>query len=111
MLAYQDSMRLGSLQEWYPEDDVVAHSKAGKEHDGNPVTIRDEDFEPGRVKFVHRDGYGFITREGKPDVYFHVARVPADVANELRENTAVLVAVGDSKRGPSALMMKIDDAN
>lgn len=109
MLAYQDSMRLGNLQEWYPEDDVVEYSKAGKEHDGSPVTIRDEDFEPGRVKFVHRDGYGFIMREGKSDVYFHVARMPAGVANELQENTAVLVAVGEGKRGPSALMVKIAD--
>lgn len=71
------------------------------------VSIRDEDFEPGRVKFIHRDGYGFIERPGKDDVYFHVARIPADVADELRENTQVLVAVGDGKRGPAALMVKL----
>lgn len=85
-----------------------AHAKAGKEFDGHKeVTVREEDFEEGTVKFVHRDGYGFIIREGKPDVYFHVARLPPEVANQLEEGTKVLVAVGTSKRGPSALMVKI----
>jgi CspA family cold shock protein len=89
---------------------VVAHPKAGKEFDGHKVTVRDADFEPGVVKFVHRDGYGFITRDGgKKDVYFHVARISPEVADELEEGSRVLVAVGESKRGPSALMVKLAD--
>lgn len=77
---------------------------------GHPqVSVRDEDFEPGVVKFVHRDGYGFIAREGKPDVYFHIARVEGSVAGQLAENTPVLVAVGEGKRGPNALMIKLAD--
>lgn len=71
------------------------------------VSIRDEDFEPGKVKFVHKDGYGFIERDGKPDVYFHVARLHSEVVPHLTEGREVLVAVGDGKRGPNALVMKL----
>jgi cold shock CspA family protein len=89
------------------ESVVAMHPKAGKELDARQVTVRDEDFEPGKVKFIHRDGYGFITREGKSDVYFHVARLPEDVADELVDGKEVLVAVGESRKGPAALMVKL----
>jgi cold shock CspA family protein len=89
-------------------EDVVDHAKAGKEFDARHVTVRDEDFEPGTIKFIHRDGYGFITREGKPDVYFHVARLPEDVVDQLNDGSKVMVAVGESKKGPTALMVRLD---
>jgi cold shock CspA family protein len=93
----------------FGESVVAAHNKAGKEFDAKSITVRDEDFEPGVVKFVHSDGYGFISREGKPDVYFHVARVPEEVANQLEDGTKVLVAVGQGRKGPAALMVKLPD--
>lgn len=88
---------------------AVGHPKAGKERTEDAVvTVRDEDFEPGTVKFIHRDGYGFITRpNGLPDVYFHVARLDVEVANQLEENMAIEVAVGQGKRGPAALAIRI----
>ena len=93
----------------FGESVVSAHAKAGKEFDARSVTVRDEDFEPGKIKFVHRDGYGFIQREDKPDVYFHVARLPVEVANQLEDGTEVLVAVGESRKGPAALMVKLPE--
>jgi cold shock CspA family protein len=94
---------------FFGESVVGSHAKAGKEFDGHKeVTVRDEDFERGTIKFIHRDGYGFITRtSGAPDVYFHVARLSPDLVNQLEEGTEVLVAVGESKRGPAALMVKL----
>jgi cold shock CspA family protein len=91
------------------ESVVGSHAKAGKEFDGHTeVTVRDEDFEPGTIKFIHRDGYGFITRtSGAPDVYFHVARLPPELVNQLEEGSQILVAVGESKRGPAALMLRL----
>jgi cold shock CspA family protein len=78
---------------------------------GNPsgVSVRDEDFEPGRVKFVHHDGYGFIERLNKSDVYFHTARVDPAIAARLKENVEVMVAVGTGKRGANALMIRINE--
>lgn len=64
------------------------------------------DFEHGTVKFVHRDGYGFVEREGKPDAYFHVERFPADLRLKLKAGVPVMVAVGNGKRGPVVLAVK-----
>jgi cold shock CspA family protein len=86
-----------------PQADV----RGGSWDKKDKVSIREEDFEPGIVKFVHSDGYGFITRAGKSDVYFHIARLDPDVVNRLKEGTPVEVAVGDGKRGPAALMLRL----
>lgn len=71
------------------------------------VSVREEDFEPGTVKFVHADGYGFIQRDGLPDVYFHVAHLVEDVASTIKQDMAVEVAVGDGKRGPHAIAVRM----
>jgi cold shock CspA family protein len=85
------------------------HAKAGKERGESPaVTVRDEDFEPGKIKFIHRDGYGFISRTGKSDVYFHVARLDPETVTQLYEGVEIKVAVGESKRGPAALAIELE---
>jgi cold shock CspA family protein len=72
------------------------------------ATVRPEDFEPGTIKFRHRDGYGFVTRDGKADAYFHVERVDPAIRDLIVSNTPVLVAVGSGKRGPVVLAMRLD---
>lgn len=73
---------------------------------GNRVT-ESPDFEAGTVKFVHRDGYGFVAREGKPDAYFHIERFPVDLRSSVKAGTAVMVAVGSGKRGPVVLAIRL----
>lgn len=80
---------------------------AGREAPRGQVTVRDEDFEPASVKFVHRDGYGFVRREGKTDAYFHVERLDPEVVAVLTEDLEIEVAVGDGKRGPNVLAMRL----
>lgn len=75
--------------------------------DGPVVSVRDEDFEPASVKFIHRDGYGFLVRDSGSDVFFHTSRLAPEIVNCLGEGTQVMVAVGDGKKGPSALAMKL----
>lgn len=71
------------------------------------VTVTDEDFEPGEVKFRHRDGYGFVKRFGKPDAYFHVERLDPMVRDQMLAGAAVQVAVGNGKKGPVVLAVRI----
>lgn len=71
------------------------------------VTVRDSDFEPATIKFIHRDGYGFVSREnGKPDAYFHLDRVDDSVRDQLAKGMSVTVAVGSGSRGPVVLVLR-----
>lgn len=72
-----------------------------------PVTVRDEDFEPAEIKFVHKDGYGFVRRENKADAYFHVERLDPEVVAVIKEDTPVDVAIGDGRKGPHVLAMRL----
>ncbi len=71
------------------------------------VSIRPEDFEPGVIKFRHRDGYGFVSRDGKPDAYFHVERLDPAIRDMIASEVEVEVAVAAGKRGPLVLAMRL----
>lgn len=52
-----------------------------------------------------REGYGFITQEGKDkdkDLFFHASDLIGVQFNELREGDKVQFEVGEGQKGPKA---------
>ncbi len=59
--------------------------------------------ETGHVKwFNDAKGYGFIEREGGPDVFVHYSAVEGDGYKSLREGQAVSFSIVEGNRGPQA---------
>lgn len=69
--------------------------------------VRPEDYEDGVVKFLHRDGYGFVSREGKDDAYFHMERLVDDVRETVVQGSHVQIACGTGKKGPVVMAMRL----
>ena len=58
----------------------------------------------GTVKSFKADkGYGFIERQGGPDVFFHVSAIQAGGPATLREGQAVKFSVEQGPKGPRAV--------
>ena len=70
-------------------------------------TFKPEDYEPGVIKFIHRDGYAFVTRDnGEPDAFFHMEKVPPHIAEKLFEGCKVVdLGAGNGVLGLGALAM------
>lgn len=59
--------------------------------------------ESGVVKwFNNTKGYGFIGRQGKPDVFVHYTAVNGDGYKSLKEGDVVEFGVSAGKKGPQA---------
>ncbi|MBI3287778.1 MAG: cold shock domain-containing protein [Chloroflexi bacterium] len=57
----------------------------------------------GTVKWFNAaKGYGFITREGGPDVFVHHSAIQAEGYRELNEGDAVEFSIESSPKGPHA---------
>ncbi|MGH9486797.1 MAG: cold-shock protein [Terriglobales bacterium] len=59
--------------------------------------------EQGKVKwFNDAKGFGFITREGAPDVFVHYSALPQGGFRTLKEGQLVQFEVIDGPKGPQA---------
>ena len=57
----------------------------------------------GTVKWFNNDkGYGFIEREGEPDVFVHHSAIQMEGFKALREGQAVTMEVSQGDKGPQA---------
>ncbi len=57
----------------------------------------------GTVKwFNERKGYGFITREGGPDLFLHFKNIVGNGFRTVKEGQQVAFTEGEGKKGPQA---------
>ncbi len=64
----------------------------------------------GRVKwFNNRKGFGFIEREGGPDVFVHYRDIAGDGFRTLAEGQSVLFTLDEREKGPAALAVTADE--
>jgi CspA family cold shock protein len=57
----------------------------------------------GKVKwFNDAKGFGFIEREGGPDVFVHYTAIQSDGFRSLKENDPVEFEINDGPKGPQA---------
>jgi CspA family cold shock protein len=57
----------------------------------------------GTIKWFNTTkGYGFITREGGPDVFVHYSAIQAEGFRNLEEGDRVEFSVEQSSKGPQA---------
>ena len=64
--------------------------------------------ESGKVKwFNSAKGYGFITREGKEDVFVHFKSILGDGYKTLNENDKVEFDVEQGQKGLQAVNVKV----
>lgn len=57
----------------------------------------------GKVKWFNPEkGYGFIAREGDPDIFVHFSAIQQDGYKSLREGEEVEFELVESERGPQA---------
>ena len=62
----------------------------------------------GTVKwFNDAKGFGFITREGGPDVFVHHSEIQAEGFKTLNEGDKVTFEVVDSPKGPRAARVTV----
>ena len=57
----------------------------------------------GKVKWFNAEkGYGFISREGDPDIFVHFSAIQQEGYKSLREGEEVEFELVQSERGPQA---------
>ena len=62
----------------------------------------------GTVKWFNASkGYGFLAREGGPDVFVHYSAIESDGFRTLQEGQAVEFEVERGDKGPRAVNMKV----
>jgi len=57
--------------------------------------------------FSNEKGYGFIAREGEPDVFVHFSAIEGDGYRSLVEGQQVEFEVGPGKKGPEATAVRV----
>ncbi|MEN9821762.1 MAG: hypothetical protein RLZ04_188 [Actinomycetota bacterium] len=61
----------------------------------------------GTVKFFNNQkGYGFISREGGPDVFVHFSNIEGNGFKSLEEGQQVEFEVGQGRKGDEALKVR-----
>ncbi len=64
--------------------------------------------EQGTVKFFNSEkGYGFISREGKDDVFVHFSQIQMDGYKTLDEGQKVEFEVGPGRKGEEAQDVRV----
>jgi CspA family cold shock protein len=62
----------------------------------------------GTVKFFNAEkGFGFITREGGPDVFVHFSAIAGDGYKTLNEGDNVEFVIGQGKKGDEAQQVRV----
>ena len=62
----------------------------------------------GVVKwFSNEKGYGFIARDGEPDVFVHFSAIEGSGYRSLEEGQRVEFDVGPGKKGPEAKTVRV----
>src|SRR5215207_866741 len=88
----------------------AASARSVASSDGQPQGVEEElPRERGRVKwFDVEKGYGFVVRPTGEDLFVHHSEVEGDPAS-LTPNDEVEYEVGEGKRGPVALALKLSE--
>jgi CspA family cold shock protein len=61
----------------------------------------------GTVKFFNAEkGFGFITREGGPDVFVHFSAITGEGYKTLNEGDSVEFVIGQGKKGDEAQQVR-----
>lgn len=61
------------------------------------------DKQTGTVKWFNESkGFGFIQRDGGPDVFAHYTNIVGEGFRSLREGQKVSFTIGEGKKGPQA---------
>lgn len=64
--------------------------------------------ERGTVKWFNAaKGFGFISRDGKVDVFVHFSDIQAQGYRQLTEGQKVEFVVGESPKGPKAMNVEV----
>jgi CspA family cold shock protein len=62
----------------------------------------------GTVKFFNAEkGFGFITREGGPDVFVHFSAIAGEGYKTLNEGDNVEFVIGQGKKGDEAQQVRV----
>ncbi len=62
----------------------------------------------GTVKFFNNEkGYGFIARDGQPDVFVHYSNITGAGFRSLNEGDQVEFEVGPGRKGEEALNVRL----
>jgi len=70
-----------------------------------------EEREFGTVKwFNSQKGFGFIEREGGPDVFVHHSEIQAEGYRELNEGERVSFVVTQGQKGPQASQVRRENS-
>src|SRR6478672_341092 len=68
---------------------------------GRRIRISRGNVVKGKVKWFNAEkGYGFIAREGDPDIFVHFSAIQQDGYKSLREGEEVEFDLVESERGP-----------
>ena len=77
------------------------YNTPGKQHRSKADIMGER--EQGKVKwFNNTKGYGFIEREGAPDIFVHYSAIKAEGYRTLKEGQLVEFTVGEGKKGLQA---------
>jgi CspA family cold shock protein len=63
----------------------------------------------GIIKKLDEKGYGFITMEGKKDIFFHANDCSAGNFKEMKQGDAVTFETEESDKGPKAVNVSLDN--
>ena len=62
----------------------------------------------GTVKWFNAEkGFGFIAREGGPDVFVHYSEIDGDGFRSLEDNQRVTFEINQGAKGPQAVHVRI----
>lgn len=66
------------------------------------------DREQGTIKFFNSDkGYGFVSRDGLPDVFLHASALPSGA--DVGEGDRVSFEIQDTPRGKKAAAVQLEE--
>jgi CspA family cold shock protein len=73
-----------------------------------PSSVRSTFLATGSVKWFNSEkGYGFIAREGEPDVFVHFSAIQGDGYRTLEEGQNVEFDVGPGRKGEEAQNVRL----